>query len=201
MGNIYRADLARKRRRQAKVRLLGLSVKLIDFPMSGPHLLGTGHGVSVGLGGDDAVRAVQGNRKPKQPARWPEGPECPACGSTEIQTRRKNRRPRFHRCRSCGGNPVDTTGTFPEASYVSFSRWIYLNREMDKKRSINDTAKDLHLTTNKRTLGMSPQDRGGDLRPMGGVARCLGAETDDVHVKGGQQNREVCEEEMIQWAK
>lgn len=76
--------------------------------------------------------------------RWTEGPECPECGSIEIQTRQKNRRGCFHYCcRSCGRWFTGTTDTFLEASNVSLSRWVYLIREMDKKRLINDIAKDL----------------------------------------------------------
>ena len=70
--------------------------------------------------------------------------EGPDCGLTDVQTRQKNHRNCFHRycCRSCGRWFTDTTGTFLEASNVSLSRWAYLIREMDKKRSINDISKE-----------------------------------------------------------
>jgi len=91
----------------------------------------------------------------RQP-RWPEGLKCPDCGSTDVQTRQKNHRNCFHRyrCKECGRWFTDTTGTFLEASNVSLSRWVYLIREMDKKRSINDISKDLDLRY-KTVLGMS----------------------------------------------
>lgn len=96
--------------------------------------------------------------------RWPEGLKCPECGSTEIQTHRKNRRHCFHhyRCRSWWF--TDTTGTFLEASNVSLSRWVYLIREMDKKRSINDIAKDLDLHLQDGSGHVSQSQR-SDLRP------------------------------------
>ena len=79
---------------------------------------------------------------------------------------------------------------------MPLSRWVYLIREMDKKRSINDIAKDLDLTY-KTVLGMSRKvkeaiyDRREEwLDPLTGEV-----EADDVHVKGGQQGREVSEEE------
>jgi len=67
--------------------------------------------------------------------RWPDGLECPDCGSTDVQTRQKNHRDCFHRycCQSCERWFTDTTDTFLKASNVSLSRWVYLIREMDKK--------------------------------------------------------------------
>ncbi|MBB4090317.1 IS1 family transposase [Salinibacter ruber] len=124
----------------------------------------------------------------RQP-RWPEeGPECPDCGSTEIQTRQKNRRNCFHRycCRSCGRWFTDTTDTFLEASGARLSRWVYLIREMDKKCSINDIAKDLDLMY-KTVLGMSRKVKEAiyDRREEWLDALTGKVEADDVHVKGG----------------
>lgn len=45
--------------------LLGLSVKLLDLPTDGTHLLCVVGGVSVELIGDDVVRAAGRNRKPE----------------------------------------------------------------------------------------------------------------------------------------
>jgi len=130
--------------------------------------------------------------------RWPDGPKCPECGSAEIQIRQENHRDCFHRycCRKCERWFTDTTGTFLEASNVSLSRWVYLIREMDKKRSINDIAKDLDLTY-KTVLGMSHKVKEAiyDRREEWLDALTGEVEADDVHVKGGQQGREVSEEE------
>ena len=119
--------------------------------------------------------------------RWTEGPECPECGSIEIQTRLKNRRGCFHYCcRSCGRWFTNTADTFLEASNVSLSRWVYLIREMDKKRLINDIAKDLGLTY-KTVLGMSHKVKEAiyDQREEWLDALTGEVEADDVHVKGG----------------
>ena len=130
--------------------------------------------------------------------RWPDGLECPDCGSTDVQTRQKNHRNCFHRycCRSCGRWFTDTTSTFSEASNVSLSRWAYLIREMDKKRSINDISKDLDLTY-KTVLGMSHKVKEAiyDRREKWLDALTGEVEADDVHVKGGQQGQEVSEKE------
>ena len=130
--------------------------------------------------------------------RWPDGLECPDCGSTDVQTRQKNHRNCFHRycCRSCGRWFTDTTSTFSEASNMSLSRWAYLIREMDKKRSINDISKDLDLTY-KTVLGMSHKVKEAiyDRREKWLDALTGEVEADDVHVKGGQQGQEVSEKE------
>jgi len=79
---------------------------------------------------------------------------------------------------------------------MSLSRWAYLIREMDKKRSINDISKDLDLTY-KTVLGMSHKVKEAiyDRREKWLDALTGEVEADDVHVKGGQQGQEVSEKE------
>jgi len=126
--------------------------------------------------------------------RWPDGLQCPRCHSDDIQTRQKNHRRCFHRyyCRACGRWFSDVTGTFLEASNVSLARWIYLIREMDKKRSINDISKDLDLTY-KTVLEMSHRIKEAIYNEREEWREVLTGEVeaDDIHVKGGQQGREV----------
>jgi transposase-like protein len=120
--------------------------------------------------------------------RWTEGPECPECGSMEIQTRQK----KSSRLLSPLLLPVLWMLVYRHYRYVSgglqrgLSRWVYLIREMDKKRLINDIAKDLGLTY-KTVLGMSHKVKEAiyDQREEWLDALTGEVEADDVHVKGG----------------
>ncbi|MCY4050349.1 MAG: IS1595 family transposase [Gammaproteobacteria bacterium] len=62
--------------------------------------------------------------------RWPEGPQCPHCGTHNVQCNIKH--PRMtHRCRRCEGKPMFSvkTGTVMEGSKIKYRHWavgIYL---------------------------------------------------------------------------
>ena len=62
--------------------------------------------------------------------RWPNGPHCPHCGTTNIQCNIKH--PTMtHRCRECKGKPMFSvkTGTVMERSNIKYREWavgIYL---------------------------------------------------------------------------
>ena len=62
--------------------------------------------------------------------RWPDGPVCPHCGTSEVQSNIKH--PTMtHRCRQCKGKPMFSmkTGTAMEGSKIKYRHWavgIYL---------------------------------------------------------------------------
>ena len=77
--------------------------------------------------------------------RWPEGPECVECGSSDVAVQDWDylSRLRRYKCRECGRWFNDRSETFLESSKVRLPKWIYVLREMDKGRSINSIAEDL----------------------------------------------------------
>jgi transposase-like protein len=63
--------------------------------------------------------------------RWPNGPECPACGQTstvyrmlKLATSKKPGRPGLLRCRACKKQFTATTGTVFEDSHIPVSKWL-----------------------------------------------------------------------------
>ena len=55
-------------------------------------------------------------------SRWPDGVYCPACGSTNVQTR-PTRKPQPYRCRDCRKDFSTKTGTLMEGSKLGFQVW------------------------------------------------------------------------------
>jgi transposase-like protein len=58
--------------------------------------------------------------------RWPNGPFCPHCGSTENITRLegKSHRPGLHQCNACRGHFTVTNGTVMERSHIPLHKWV-----------------------------------------------------------------------------
>jgi len=132
--------------------------------------------------------------------RWDEGLYCPECGSDQVQTRQQNYRDHLHRycCEACSKWFIDTTGTFLEGSNAGLRRWVYFAREMDKGRASGPIGEEIGVTrkTARRMARACRQalhaqrevhgQREGWLPKLAGEI-----EADDVHVKGGQQGREL----------
>jgi len=126
--------------------------------------------------------------------RWPDGPKCVECGSSEVAVRTTGYRDHLCRyeCEECGRWFTDTSGTFIENANVDLPVWVYVIREMDKDRSIHSISEDLsHTYKTVRRLAEVIREaiyerRSEWLRPLTGEV-----EADDVHLKGGQQGREL----------
>ena len=56
-------------------------------------------------------------------ARWPSGPVCPKCGSTNIHER-IGRKPQRFRCRSCKGYFSAKSGTALHSSKITYQAWV-----------------------------------------------------------------------------
>ena len=54
--------------------------------------------------------------------RWPDGVNCPECGSVNVQER-KTRKPQPYRCRDCRKDFSAKTGTLMEGSNLGFQTW------------------------------------------------------------------------------
>ncbi len=126
--------------------------------------------------------------------RWPDGPKCVEWGSTEVAVRTTKYRDHLYRyeCEECGRWSADTSETFIENANVDLPVWIYVIREMDKDRSINSISQDLpHTYKTVRRLAEVIREaiyerREKRLGPLTGEV-----EADDVHLKEGQQGREL----------
>lgn len=75
--------------------------------------------------------------------RWPNGPECPACGATEPyrierKTRTKNKVQRLFKCRDCRRQFTVTVGTIFEDSKIPLSKWFAaINLMCSSKKGIS----------------------------------------------------------------
>jgi len=58
--------------------------------------------------------------------RWPDGPECPHCGTTDDATamQGKAHRPGLYQCKSCGQQFSVTVGTVYERSKIPLTKWL-----------------------------------------------------------------------------
>ena len=80
--------------------------------------------------------------------RWPDGPECPHCGSTSVSDV-KSRRPQPHRCRTCRKHFSFKTDTPMHDSKLGAQTWLlalFLIVSNSKGRSSVQLAADLGIT-------------------------------------------------------
>lgn len=84
--------------------------------------------------------------------RWPNGPECPICGSFEPykitrKTRTKNKVGSLYKCRKCKRQFTVTVGTIFEGSKIPLRKWFIAIYTMCAfKRGVD--AHQIHIQTN-----------------------------------------------------
>ena len=80
--------------------------------------------------------------------RWPNGVRCPACKSSDVQSRPK-RKPQPYRCRKCRKDFSMKTGTLMQGSNLGYQKWaiaIYLFATGMKGTSSMKLHRDLGIT-------------------------------------------------------
>ncbi len=90
------------------------------------------------------------SRKWFEGVRWPNGPECPHCGSANVQAGIKHRS-MTHRCRDCEDRKMFSlkTGSVMEGSKLGYQKWaiaIYLLTTNLKGVSTMKLHRDLAIT-------------------------------------------------------
>ena len=116
--------------------------------------------------------------------RWPDGPYCPHCGSTDHVKRLegKSHRPGLHKCYDCSGHFTVTVGTLFERSKVPLHKWFmatYLLCSSKKGISSHQLHRMLGVTY-KTAWFMAHRIREGmrekHTEPMGGAGKAVQAD-------------------------
>jgi len=130
--------------------------------------------------------------------RWPDGVYCVACGSHEVECRTSSYRGHLRRyhCLACDKWFSDVTDTALAHSKVDLPRWFYLLRELDKGRPVSQIQPEIGVTY-KTALRMARIVREAlyEHRDQWRAVLQGEVEADDIHVKGGQQGRQVTHRE------
>lgn len=116
--------------------------------------------------------------------RWPDGPVCPHCSSTEKVYRLsgKSHRPGLIHCNNCDGSFTVTTGSVMESSHVPLRKWVLAFRLLASSKK-GMSAHQLH-----RTIGVTYKTawfmwhrireamRDGGTSPLGGSGKVVEAD-------------------------
>lgn len=126
--------------------------------------------------------------------RWPDGPVCPHCGSTEgaYALKGKAHRPGLYKCAACRKQFSVTVGTVFERSKVGLDKWLlaaYLLCSSKKGISSHQLHRTLGVTYKTawfmaHRIREAMREEGGS--PMGGPGRIV--EVDEVYI-GGKRRR------------
>lgn len=123
--------------------------------------------------------------------RWPDGPVCPHCGSTDAShLTGKSHRPGLYQCNACRQQFTVTVGTVFERSKIPLHKWLLATRLMasSKKgfsahqlhRTIGVTYKTAWFMAHRIREAMKDDDPG----PMGGRGKII--EADETYTGPGE---------------
>jgi transposase-like protein len=136
-------------------------------------------------------------REALEAVRWPDGPICPHCGSTErivrVEGAKKTHRDGLLYCNGCKGQFTVTVGSVFERSHVPLTKWwlaTYLLGSSKKGMSSHQLHRMLGVTY-KTAWFMSHRIReamrDGSLGPLGGANKVV--EIDETYVGGKEANK------------
>ena len=140
----------------------------------------------------DAVAA----RKHLEALRWPDGPECPHCGSLNAtRLEGKKHRDGLIQCNDCREQYTVTVGTVFERSKIPLNKWLLCNHLLvsSKKgisahqihRMLGVTYKTAWFMCHRLREAMKPGPN--ESGPLGGPGKFV--EVDETFVGGKQRNR------------
>lgn len=127
--------------------------------------------------------------------RWPNGPFCPHCGSTDkvYRLEGKSHRPGLFHCNACAGQFTVTTGSVMESSHIPLNKWAFGFRLYAASKK-GFSAHQLHRMigiTYKSAWFMAHRIREAmdepKTEPMGGSGKTV--ETDETFIGGLEKNR------------
>ena len=120
--------------------------------------------------------------------RWPDGVECPHCGSDKINAR-KGKRVGYFTCRNCKEEFTVRTGTIFERSHVPLHKWIYvMYLVVTARKDISSVqlAKEIGVTqkTSWYMLQRIREACGDDINDLSGIV-----EIDEAYIGGKEANK------------
>lgn len=136
--------------------------------------------------------------------RWPNGPNCPHCGTVGNATelRGKSTRPGVYKCRECGKPFTATVGTVYERSHIPLHKWLLATHLMcasKKGISAHQLWRMLGFGSYRTAWFMAHRIREGmnEALPAGGLGgENKVVEADETYVGGKARNRKKpCAEE------
>ena len=137
-------------------------------------------------------------RKHFEAIRWPNGPECPKCGTVNEATlvKGKSHRPGMYQCNACREPFTVTVGSVMESSHVPLHKWalgFHLMAASKKGVSAHQLMRMLGLGSYRTAWFLAHRIREAmsstDTEPMGGSGKTVEAdETYIGRVKGQPKN-------------
>jgi transposase-like protein len=135
-------------------------------------------------------------RKHLEALRWPDGPECPHCGSLNAtRLEGKKHRDGLIQCNDCREQYTVTVGTVFERSKIPLNKWLLCNHLLvsSKKgisahqihRMLGVTYKTAWFMCHRLREAMKPGPNEGG--PLGGPGKFV--EVDETFIGGKQKNR------------
>jgi transposase-like protein len=132
--------------------------------------------------------------------RWPDGPFCPHCGSTNVHRLDGNsHRPGLIQCNDCLQAFTVTVGTVMESSHIPLRKWVlafYLMNSSKKGMSAHQLHRMLGITyksawfmAHRVREAMKPSNPS----PIGGEGKTV--ETDETGIGGSKSNRAYAKKE------
>jgi transposase-like protein len=136
-------------------------------------------------------------------SRWPDGVNCPLCGSLNVRRMGGKTQAGMFLCNDCRGKFTCRTGSVMERSHVPLHKWllaIHLMASSKKGISAHQLMRNLDLGSYRtawflahrirEAMGLGPET---DTSPLGGANKVV--EVDETYVGGKAKNRAYKEPE------